>query len=294
MSSPLASTSTNGGISQDSYDSDDYALDPELSLHEVKSAEEALAIIQGSGFFNQSLHSFIVLTSVDHDIAIDLLKLIDAKYPRIRKGLFYERKVLTLKMPNYTYEAPHAWFIHQLTRWHINQQLTPAEHLNVMVTASPRVTATNPPYNGDQKEPDTFITSFGSPNLHQPRIVIEVGFSQTYRSLVEDAKLWLEGVGPNVRKVLLIKFFQRKQGVAGTIELWGRNSTGNAYMIWSNRIFPVHGAFERPIYLTKDDLLDGAMASSSQGSDRLEFDIASLRQIITTIGLDLVGLTPLP
>lgn len=45
-------------------------------------------IIQGSGFFNKSLYSFVVLTSVDHDIAIDLLNLIDAKYPRVRKGLF--------------------------------------------------------------------------------------------------------------------------------------------------------------------------------------------------------------
>lgn len=34
-------------------------------------------------------------------------------------------------------------------------------------------------------------------------------------------------------------------------------------MIWSNRIFPVHGPFEWPIYLTKDDLLNGAIASSS-------------------------------
>lgn len=65
-------------------------------------------------------------------------------------------------------------------------------------------------------------------------------------------------------------------------------------MIWSNRIFPVHGPVERPIYLTKDDLLDGAIASSSEGSDQLEFDIDSLREIITTTGLNLVGLTPLP
>lgn len=102
----------------------------------------------------------------------------------------------------------------------------------------------------------------------------------------------MEGVG--VCKVLLVKFFQRRQGVAGTIKLWGRNSTGSACMIASNRIFPVHGAFELPIYLTKDDIFNGAIASSSQGSDRLEFDIASLREIITKAGLNLVGLTPLP
>lgn len=294
MSSPLDSMPANSGVSEQSCDSEECALDKEISLDKINSADEALAIIHDSGFFNQSVYSFVVLTSVDYDIAIDLLKLLDATYPRVRKGLFSQRKVLTLKMPNYTHEAPHAWFVQQLTRWHINGQLTPAEHLNVMITSSPRVNASNPPYTGDQKEPDTFISYFGSPSLHEPRIVIEVGFGQTYLSLVEDAKLWLEGVGANVRKVLLVKFFQRRKGVAGTIELWGRNSTGSAYMIWSNRIFPVHGPVERPIYLTKDDLLDGAIASSSEGSDQLEFDIDSLREIITTTGLNLVGLTPLP
>ncbi|KAJ5787440.1 hypothetical protein N7457_002430 [Penicillium paradoxum] len=273
MSSPLDSTPANSGISQQLCDSEEYALDKEISLDKINSAEEALAIIHGSGFFNQS---------------VCLL------YPRVRKGWFSQRKALTLKMPNYTHEAPHAWFGQQLTRWHINGQLTPAEHLNVMVTSSPRVTAINPPYTGDQKEPDTFISCLESPSLHEPRIVIEVGFNQTYSCLVEDAKLWLEGVGASVCKVLLVKFFQRRQGVAGTIELWGRNFTGSAYIIWSNRIFPVHGPFERPIYLTKDDLLNGAIASSSQGSDRLEFYIASLREIITKMGLNPVGLTPLP
>lgn len=118
-----------------------------------------------------------------------ILKLLDAKFPRVRKGLFSQRKVITLKMPNYTDSAPHAWFVQQLTRWNINGQLMPDEHLNVMVTASPRVTASNPPYTGDQKEPDTFISCFRLPYLHEPRIIIEVGFNQTYRSLVDDAKL---------------------------------------------------------------------------------------------------------
>ncbi|KAJ5406317.1 hypothetical protein N7465_007601 [Penicillium sp. CMV-2018d] len=261
MSSPLDSTPDNNGIS-----------DEEISLDEIRSADEALAIIQDSGFFNQSLCSFVVLTSVDRDIAIDLLNLLDVKFPRVRKGLFSQRKVLTLKRPNYTHEAPHAWFVQQLSRWHLNGQLTPDELLNIVVTASPRVTASKPPYSGS---------------------LLRLAFNQTYLSLVEDAKLWLEGVGASVRKVLLVKFFQRRQGVAGTIELWGRNPTGSAYMIWSNRIFPVDGPFERPICLTKDDLLNGA-APSSQGSHRLEFDIASLREITTKMGLNLVGLTPLP
>ncbi|CRL18173.1 unnamed protein product [Penicillium camemberti] len=84
MSSPLDSTPANSVVSQQTYDSEEYALD------KINSADEALAIIHDSGFFNH-----------------------------VRKGLFSQRKVLTLKMPNYIHEAPHAWFVQQLTRWHI-------------------------------------------------------------------------------------------------------------------------------------------------------------------------------
>lgn len=72
MSSPIDSTPANSEISEQSSGSEDYALDKEISLDKIKSADEALAIIQGSGFFDQSLYSFVVLTSVDHEISIDL------------------------------------------------------------------------------------------------------------------------------------------------------------------------------------------------------------------------------
>ncbi|KAJ5383373.1 hypothetical protein N7517_001284 [Penicillium concentricum] len=196
-------------------------------------------------------------------------------------------------MPNYTHEAPHTWCHKQLFRWHIDGQLSAAKVLDVMVTASPCVVARNPPYVDNQKEPDTAVTCLGSPTLHEPMVVIEVGFSEPYVSLVEDVKLWLEGVRVHTRKVILVKFFRRRLGAAGIIELWGRNSAGSAYMIWSNRISLIHGPPERPIYLPKDDLSNGAVDPESR-NDRLEFHIPSLRSIITKMGLNRVGLTPLP
>lgn len=105
------------------------------------------------------------------------MTIIDAELAK-SLGLPLQKKSPHTKIPNYTHEAPHAWFVQQLTRWHVNGQLTPDEHLNIMVTASPRVTANNP-YTGDQKAPDTFISSLRSPSLLEPRIVIEVGFGQT-------------------------------------------------------------------------------------------------------------------
>jgi hypothetical protein len=108
---------------------------------------------------------------------VDLVDLIDEKYPRVRKGVFLQKKVLTLTMPNYTHEAPHTWFHQQLARWQLNGQLSPTKHLDIVVMACPRVTTQTPPYVNDQKEPNTFITYLGSLTPHKPIVVIEVGFS---------------------------------------------------------------------------------------------------------------------
>ncbi|KAJ5943757.1 hypothetical protein N7516_003925 [Penicillium verrucosum] len=210
MSSPLDSTPANSVITQQSCHSDEYALDKEISLYKIKSADEALAMIHGSGIFNHTLQPkqrqvFDMIVEHFRESLLarpdPLLLNIDGKAGTGKSHLIM---LLSATLTRIAREAgpPHVWFVQQLTRWHINGQLTPDEHLNVMVTPSPRVTTTNPPYTGDQKEPDTFISYFGSPSLHEPRIVIEVGFRQTYLSLVEDAKLWLEGVGACVRKIL--------------------------------------------------------------------------------------------
>ncbi|KAI3212792.1 hypothetical protein CBS147311_365 [Penicillium roqueforti] len=230
---------------QSPTDTDDVDRDTEISLEKIKSADQALSVIEDSGFFKQSLYSFLVLTSVTEE-------------------------------------------------WNFNGQLTQVEVRRVRVMASPRVTAQFPGYVGDEKEPDTYITPRGNPATGHPTVVMEVGFSQTYSSLVQAAKVWLEGVGPTVRKVILVKFFRCKSGIAGTIELWGRDTTGNARMVWSNRIFPVRGPVERPIYLTREDIFDGVVEPGRQGTDRLDLDLTSLRDIIVETGLDAVGLIPAP
>ena len=92
----------------------------------------------------------------------------------------------------------------------------------------------------------------------------------------------------------MVRSYRRESGVAGAIELWGRDATGKAKTIWSNRILPVRGPVERPIYLTRADIFDGVVEPGRQGTDRLEFDLTSLRDTITTMGLNTVGLTPAP
>lgn len=65
-------------------------------------------------------------------------------------------------------------------------------------------------------------------------------------------------------------------------------------MTWNNQVFLVRGPVEMPISLTIEDIFDGVVDPSRQGTDRLSFDITSLRDIITGMGFDLAGLTPVP
>ena len=167
-----------------SDDTDDVDHDPEIPLENTKSADEALSAIEDSGFFTQSHDSFLILNSVALEIGNELLELLDQKHTHVRKGFFPQKGVLTLKLPSFTHSAPSSWLIQQYLEWVLNGQLTPAETRRLRVMASPRVTAQYPGYIGDQKEPDTYITPSDNPITDHPTVVMEVGFGQTYSSLV--------------------------------------------------------------------------------------------------------------
>ncbi|KAJ5908498.1 hypothetical protein N7495_001180 [Penicillium taxi] len=277
--------------------SDDLEIDAQdwkISLSHAQTDEEALEIVQKADFFSQSAKSFIILTDVSPELGSELLNLLDERYPRVRKGFFLEDREVTLKMPSYTHDAPHMWLHQQLTKWEHDGLLTGRENLRLLLGSSPKVTCVYPPFVGSSKEPDTFICPRGLPlaKRSHPTVVIEVGMSQSHASLKRDAKLWLEGVGTNVKKVLIVKFFTTRPGVKGNLEKWGRDTTGLAQLEFSNHIFPVRGPFERPVYLKREDLFNSVVEAGCDGADHLPLDIHSLRDIICESGLEVQGLQP--
>ena len=60
-------------------------------------------------------------------------------------------------------------------------------------------------YEGSSKTPDLAVDFADADGNLDPKFILEVGFSETYEQLVEEASLWLEGA-PQVSVVLLIKF----------------------------------------------------------------------------------------
>ena len=60
-------------------------------------------------------------------------------------------------------------------------------------------------YSGSSKTPGLAVKFENAAGEHEIKCVVEVGFSETYEDLVEDARLWLEGK-EEVSLVVLVKF----------------------------------------------------------------------------------------
>lgn len=59
-------------------------------------------------------------------------------------------------------------------------------------------------YNGSKKEPDVLFKYEGNDRKVLYTAVVETGFTATYKELMDDIRLWIEG-NKNIRTVILIK-----------------------------------------------------------------------------------------
>ena len=59
-------------------------------------------------------------------------------------------------------------------------------------------------YDGSKKEPDVLFKYGGQDDDVLYTAVVEIGFTETYKELIDDVKLWIEG-NKDIRTVILIK-----------------------------------------------------------------------------------------
>ncbi|KAJ5902351.1 hypothetical protein N7495_002879 [Penicillium taxi] len=110
-----------------------------------------------------------------------------------------------------------------------------------------------------KKEPDTAIICIrASPSAPGksavPSILVEAGYSQSYKSLVESARRILIGGAPAVQLVMIVKFSKRKLGVAVRLEFWRRDLAGTPYLAETRHVFPIPPTQQSPIFFTREEL----------------------------------------
>lgn len=76
------------------------------------------------------------------------------------------------------------------------------KQLNVVGTQ--KVGAFTGAYKGSKKEPDMLFKYKGQDRKVLYTAVIEIGFSETYKELIDDIKMWIEG-NKDIRTVILIR-----------------------------------------------------------------------------------------
>ncbi|KAE8134447.1 hypothetical protein BDV38DRAFT_163048 [Aspergillus pseudotamarii] len=113
-------------------------------------------------------------------------------------------------------------------------------------------------FHGSVKEPDCFITSRGI----WPGVTLEVGYSETYDKLLQDADLMLEGSQGKIRLVILVKLVPPGPNdthfETGFVELHEYNPASGTRRKrgWRKTLYPIprsHG--QQRITLQWDDII---------------------------------------
>lgn len=87
----------------------------------------------------------------------------------------------------------------------------PKEHRSrISVQLSTNFIDFNGAYSSSRKTPDVAILAKDNNNEMVPRVIFEVGTSESYNHLKQNACLWLEGM-PGVRECILIKIYETPQ-----------------------------------------------------------------------------------
>lgn len=87
----------------------------------------------------------------------------------------------------------------------------PKEHRSrISVELSTNFKGFNGAYSSSCKTPDVVILAKDNDNEMVPRVIFEVGTSELYNHLKQNASLWLEGM-PEVRECILIKIYETPQ-----------------------------------------------------------------------------------
>ncbi|KAJ5907936.1 hypothetical protein N7495_000618 [Penicillium taxi] len=233
----------NNPESQDHENSEN--PDKSISLKNVRSAKKALELLAQTE--NLEIEEFIVLTDVTLKLGNSRWNLLGSQYPKIRKTFLPEQGILEIKMPKWAHEVIIPWLVICDRIWNSEMGLyNAAERRDFMIYASPQIDF------GQKKEPDALLISKRAPSTSPgksplPSIVVEIGFSQSYKSLKENARRILIGASPTAQLVILVKFFCRNPGIAIRLEVWRLNAAGIPNCDEERNIFPIQQ--EPPTYL---------------------------------------------
>ncbi|KAG0641890.1 hypothetical protein HOY80DRAFT_952741 [Tuber brumale] len=132
---------------------------------------------------------------------------------------FAADKILKVVMPSKLHGCPAGWLL-EIIGDGLSDGIIPKVWNRTMdIAPSPEYDNFMSPYRGSSKEADlTFVPHIGAnwtTEAEFPSVVLESGWSEPAGQLHRDATLWQQGSGGQVRVVIQVKFFQRRDDRIG-------------------------------------------------------------------------------
>ena len=128
---------------------------------------------------------------------------------------------MKFRYPKYAYDASSSTLIVKLMPSPVRESITdtiatgfivaraglPRSLRDFNITTNENFRGFSRQYSGSCKVPDLAVEFTDAAGDLNPKFVVEIGLSETYEELLQDARLWLEGTDP-VSIVLLVKFVE--------------------------------------------------------------------------------------
>ncbi|KAE8360457.1 hypothetical protein BDV27DRAFT_161628 [Aspergillus caelatus] len=180
---------------------------------------------------------------------------------------------LSIKMPSHIDDVIVNWGSNELVRAGVTGFFTILELDEVSLSSTCRFDNFPIPWQSIYKEPD-LVFVYGP--MNHPTVLVEVGYSQSWPSLLQDKDVWFQAA-PTVNVIVLVKWDKRTNSrVAGYLELFRRGAPNPTHI----DIFPIP-APSAPQTLTfrRDDFYPpGTMLPAGRStSDLWQWDINNLR-----------------
>ncbi|KAI9770442.1 MAG: hypothetical protein M1840_003328 [Geoglossum simile] len=114
----------------------------------------------------------------------------DAKYPKYSYNSFTSTLIIQF-MPSLVHESITSTFSDGFAI--VKSTLPASIRTRIHTVTNQEYCGFGGQYRGSNKTPDLAIEFENAKGDPEPKFVLEIGFSETYEDLVQDAKMWLEG-----------------------------------------------------------------------------------------------------
>lgn len=132
------------------------------------------------------------------------LSLIISRYPRYFYNFFRSEMIIQC-MPSPVHENFPVEFLFEFIP--AKNSLPPADRSRIGFRTNEDTNGFSGQYTGSIKSPDLKVTFEDARGVSKVKLVIEVGFAESYEDLVADARLWLDGM-QSVCVVILAKYYE--------------------------------------------------------------------------------------